>query len=230
MPQARRKLVGELAALGPFFAAGLHRFGETPAAPWRSVRDLADDPNVLDDRVTRVRSALAGGGPPDRVSLRVAASVAQLGLVARLIAPAVASGALQLAMAPDDSWWQDQLGGPFPLSISLHESGRIDPLVGVIESITIATASAYGVPLRTVWGNVASAANSAAQMVARNRPELACRARDVADAILADPRVEGGHLTSGPSFRRTSCCLIYLLDREARSLCGDCVLQPAAAG
>jgi hypothetical protein len=222
--------VDELAALGPFFAAGLHGYGETPAAPWRSVRDLTDDPNVLDGRVTRVRSALARGGLPDSVALRVAASVAQLGLVARLIAPAVATGALQTAMAPDDSWWQDQLGGPFPLSISLHEISRIDPLVGVVESITAATASAYSVPLRTVWGNIASATNGAAQMIARNRPDLASRACDVADAILADPRVEGGRLRSRSSFRRTSCCLIYQLDREARSLCGDCVLQPAATG
>jgi hypothetical protein len=120
--------------------------------------------------------------------------------------------------------------GPLPLSISLHEISRIDPLVGVVESIMAATASAYSVPLRTVWGNIASATNSAAQMIAHNRPDLACRACDVADAILADPRVEGGRLRSGSSFRRTSCCLIYQLDREARSFWGVWVLQPAATG
>lgn len=192
---------------------------------------LVDDPRVLEDRVTRVRAALAHGRSPDSVELRVAASVTQLGLVARLIAPTIATAALQVtrtAIVPNDFWWQDQLGGPFPLSIALSEHHSVDPVVGVIESITTATAVEYGVPSRTVWGNIASAAASAAQMITRSRPDCGPRAREVADAILADPRIEGGALHCGPAFQRTSCCLIYRLNTATSPVCGDCVLHRPA--
>lgn len=188
---------------------------------------------MLGQRVARVRAALAQGRSPDSVELRVAASVAQLGLVARLIAPMIAMAVLNPrrgAVAPDDFWWQDQLGGPFPLSIavlSMAPRGHppAGPIPGVIESITAATTTGYGVPSRTAWGNIASAANSAAQMITRSRPDLGPNAREVADVLLADPRVEGGSLQSGPSFRRTSCCLIYRLDNATSPVCGDCVLH-----
>jgi FhuF 2Fe-2S C-terminal domain len=193
------------------------------------VHDLVDDPRVLEERVTRVRAALVRGRSPDSVELRVAASVTQLGLVARLIAPTIATAVLEVtraaAVVPNDCWWQDQLGGPFPLSIALREDHSVDPIGGVIESITTATAMGYGVPSQTVWGNIASAINSTAQMIARSRPDSGPRAREVADVILADPRIEGGCLQSGPSFRRTSCCLIYRLNNATSPVCGDCVLH-----
>ncbi|MDT7764033.1 MAG: hypothetical protein QOC63_3453 [Mycobacterium sp.] len=189
-----------------------------------------DDPGVLDGRVTRVRAALARGRSPDSVELRVAASVTQLGVVARLIAPTIATAALtswRAAIVPDDCWWQDQLGGPFPLSIAPREDDQpVDPLAGVIESITTLTVAKYGVPARTAWGNVASAANSAAQMIGRSQPDSGLHARNIADAILADARIqEGGAARSGPAFLRASCCLIYRLDDESSAVCGDCVLH-----
>jgi FhuF 2Fe-2S C-terminal domain len=192
--------------------------------PWRPVSEFAEGPDVLALRVTRVRSALARGGAPDGVDLRVAASVAQLGLVARLLAPAIALHTGDLTMEVESCWWQDELGGPFPLSIALRPGRRFDPVSGVIELLTAATISGYGVPPRTAWGNIASAANSAAQMIARGRPDLADQARTAADVILRDPRVEGGRLRSSPSFRRHSCCLIYQLSGDTSTVCGDCVL------
>jgi ferric iron reductase protein FhuF len=45
-----------------------------------------------------------------------------------------------------------------------------------------------------------------------------------ADAILADPRVDGGELRSGEDFRRKSCCLLYRLTGDRVAVCGDCVL------
>jgi hypothetical protein len=184
---------------------------------------------VLDGRVTRVQAALAHGRSADTIELRVAASVTQLGLVARLIAPTIATATLtswRAAIVPDDCWWQDQIGGPFPLSIALREDDQpVDPIAGVIESITTITVARYGVPARTAWGNVASAANSAAQMIGRSRPDSGLRARNAADAILADARIEGGALHSGPAFLRSSCCLIYRIDDETSAVCGDCVLH-----
>jgi FhuF 2Fe-2S C-terminal domain len=188
-----------------------------------------DAPGVLAGRVTRVRAALARGRSPDSVELRVAASITQLGVVARLIAPTIATAALtsgRATIVPDDCWWQDQLGGPFPLSIALREDDEpVDSIAGVIESITTITVAKYCVPARTAWGNVASAANSAAQMIGRSRPDSGPRAHNAADAILADARIEGGALHSGPAFLRSSCCLIYRLDNETSAVCGDCVLH-----
>jgi hypothetical protein len=85
--------------------------------------ELTDDSGVLDARVAAVRQALAAGGGqrPEAVELRVAASVAHLGLVARIISPYLALAALEgwvperLALA--DLRWQPALGGPYPLSL-----------------------------------------------------------------------------------------------------------------
>ena len=212
--------------LGTFFAADVHRGGDAPADPWRPVRELVDVPQTLDDRVSRVRKALARNGSPESVELRVAASVTQLGLVARLVAPTIAIAALEIGHPdPNNWWWQDELGGPFPLSMALsgqRGGGYVD---GVVASLTTAIATNFGVPARTVWGNLASATNGAVQMIARTRPDLGPRASVVADVILADPRVEGGNLRAGPSFRRTSCCLIYRLEPANSPVCGDCVLH-----
>lgn len=225
---------GELAALGPFFAVSTHDPGAAVRPPWRPLRELIDRPDRLDARIESVRAALAGnaGRPADDLDRRVAVSVAQLGLVARLLAPTIAVAALGFAVGtgPDDLWWQDELGGPFPLSVS---GGSRDGLVAggappgggsAVELLTAAIVDRYPIAPRVVWGNVASAANSAARLVAAARPELASAARDAADAVLADPRVEDGRLRAGPSFRRRSCCLIYRLSDTPGAVCGDCVL------
>lgn len=230
------RLMNELAALGPFFAVDRHDRGERPAAPWRAMADLAEPGAALSDRVDRVRAALAAGARRDplEVDPRVAVSVAHLGLVARLIAPAIGAAALgrgQVPVVADRLWWQDELGGPFPLSVALGEpeSETIQPGTGwlsgsAVEGITIACRRAFAVSGRVLWGNVASAANSAAAMIGRSRPDLAPAARAAADAVLADVRVEGGRMRAGDGFRRRSCCLIYRLADSSAAVCGDCVL------
>lgn len=170
-----------------------------------------------------VRTALArnAGRPVDDIASRVAASVAHLGLVARLLAPAIAAAALgHRATAPADVRWQDRLGGSFPLSMPANAL-RADP---VVDQLTTAMANRFPVPPRVLWGNVASAANSAARLITPARPGLAAAAHDAANTILADPRVEDGCSRAGPSFRRRSCCLIYRLSGSREAVCGDCVL------
>ncbi|MFE2375271.1 (2Fe-2S)-binding protein [Streptomyces sp. NPDC059398] len=64
--------------------------------------------------------AAAGGQPPEAVETRVAASVAHLGLAARLVSPALAAAVLYgLVPAPGlaDLRWQPVTGGPVPLSL-----------------------------------------------------------------------------------------------------------------
>ncbi|OBJ46909.1 hypothetical protein A5630_10655 [Mycolicibacterium mucogenicum] len=205
-----------LAGFGPFFAVVRHQVSPTP--PWRPMSELIDDPDALTARVHKVRSALMGNGEPE---IRVAASVAHLGLVARLIAPMIGTAALgePVSWSLADLAWQDQLGGPFPLSVSTESTGGPP----AVEALTNAFGR-FGVSPKVLWGNVGSAANSAAQQIGRARPDLGQQARQAADVVLADPRVDGGVLRSGPDFRRSSCCLIYQLAGDRAACCGDCVL------
>ncbi|MDH6243679.1 (2Fe-2S)-binding protein [Mycobacterium sp. OTB74] len=221
MPFAREWEV--LGSFGPFFSVAVH--DDSPESPWRPMTELLQQPVVLEARVGRVRAALAASGrrQPVEIDARVAASVAHLGLVARVISPMIGSAALghSVTWALTDLAWQDELGGPYPLSVRLAPEASGPPAV---EAITEAFGR-FGVSPKVLWGNVGSAANSAAQQVARVRPELRTAAQTAADTMLADPRIDGGVLRSGPYFRRTSCCLIYRLADDRAACCGDCVLN-----
>ena len=81
----------------------------------------------------------------------------------------------------------------------------------VITPITVATAALAPLSSRVLWGNVASAVNGAARQVAAARPELATAAWAAAASFFRDPRLSTEPGPPGPSFRRSSCCLIYRL-------------------
>ena len=98
------------------------------------------DPAGLRERVGLVRGALAAraGCAPSGIELRVAASVTQLGLVARIIAPALAAQTTghPLDLRLSGLWWQDTAGGPVPLSVpepaaAAAERSGPDPLAGL---------------------------------------------------------------------------------------------------
>lgn len=222
-----------LAGLGAFVTAELHPGDAEPSAPWRPLATFIDDPTVLAARVEAVRSALAQRAGGAVVEQRVAASVAHLGIVARVVAVEIALDALGVGsgrLSGGDVWWQDVLGGPVPLSI--REPVRIRgtaagslPLPGsAAEALTEAVIHQCQVSQHVAWGNVASAANSASRIIGGVRPGLAAAALAAADRYLADPRVEGGQLRAGPEFRRRSCCLIYRVAGSREAVCGDCVL------
>ncbi len=223
-----------LASFGPFFAVGAHRPGTGASAPWRPLRELTEPTGPLRARVEAVRAALAisSGRPAEAIEPRVAASVTQLGLVARLLAPAVAAAASGrgLDMRLGELWWQDTLGGPVPLSVPATV-GASPPLVTLLEEViaplTAATSSLVSLSPRVLWGNVASAANTAAAQVAAQRPDLGGPAWAEAATVFASARLSGERQRPGPAFRRSSCCLIYRAAADGpRSLCGDCVLRP----
>jgi hypothetical protein len=227
-----RQSLGEF---GPFFAVDSHPAGTPPAAPWHPIRRLIDGSGALADRIGAVRAALAAGAgrPTGSVEPRVAASVAHLGLVARLLSPVVALAVRQhrlLDLDPDDTWWQPTLGGPFPLSVPDNNAaalpvaglaaavaGRV--LDGPIRELTGATA-ALSVSTRILWGNVASALNGT---VTAMPPQWTPRGRRLVAGLLGLPPLRGTASTApGGGFRRRSCCLIY---RVGSGLCGDCVLR-----
>jgi hypothetical protein len=250
-PRDPAAALAEAAGWGPFFAVATHAPGAGPAAPWRPLREVADDPGVLRDRVARVRTFLAAGNgrDPADVPVRTAASVTHLGLTARLVSPALAVAVLTGATLDlTDAWWQPELGGAFPLSLTGRTVPPADrpgaPAASTAGSVAgTVTASVLDGPVRglveaglrfsvsgrVLWGNVASAVNGAAAMIGRARPGLAAPAADLVTRLLAAPPLRGtGDRTDGV-FRRRSCCLIYQAAPPGapRQLCGDCVLARA---
>jgi len=249
-----------LAALGPFFAVAAHpppvRPDAAPPAPWRVFGELTADPALLRDRVDRVRAHLASAGrqPVAAVELRVAASVAQLGLTARLLSPALALAALDGArpcLDPGALRWQPELGGAFPLSLPLADlapgpdpapapgvpAGTADPagtveawadalLAGPVRELVRAVAR-LSVAEQILWGNVASAVDAAARVAGAALPARAARLRATADLLLDHPLLRAAHTADAGTgrFRRRNCCLIYrAAPGRAGGLCGDCVL------
>src|SRR6266566_3645625 len=177
------------------------------------------------------RLAAAAGCPAASVEFRVAASIAQLGLCARLLSPALGAAAAGRTLPVDvgQARWVPALGGPFRLSLAedavaagAGPAGIAALLAGPIAQIVRAVEAMAVSPL-VLWGNVASAVNGAATMIAAARPDLAGPAADTAAAMLASPALTGtyqGRPLRG--FRRRNCCLIYRLSPERPAYCGDC--------
>jgi hypothetical protein len=219
---------------GPFFAVSAHQADTPPGAPWRPVSELTGAPAALAARIAAVRAALAarGGLPVDQVEPRIAASAVHLGLVARLVAPALGAAVLShpLDLRPAGLWWRVEAGGPLPLSVPLNAGpvGEWDQTLidHAVAPLTAQVTQLVPVSPRVLWGNVASAVNAAAAGVARQRPDLAGGAYQAAARLLASPWLRGEPHPAGPGFRRASCCLFYrLVTGPPTAICGDCVLS-----
>jgi hypothetical protein len=234
-PAAGARLLADLAALGPYFAVDVHRPGSPVRQPWQPLGEQTSSPGAMARRIGEVRERLAAaaGCPAAAVEFRVAASIAQLGLCARLLSPALGAAAAGRALSVEvaQARWVPALGGPFRLSLA-EEAMAAGPgaaataalLAGPVTQIVRAV-EAMAVSPRVLWGNVASAVNGAATMIAAARPELAGRAAEAAAALLGYPDLAGtyqGRPLEG--FRRRNCCLIYRLSPERPAYCGDCVL------
>ncbi|WP_328686957.1 (2Fe-2S)-binding protein [Streptomyces caniferus] len=114
----------KVAALGPFAAFETHPADSELVLPWRALSEVTREGNgILRERITAVRGALAarGGRPAEAVEERVAASVAHLGLVARVLSPMLGLAALHALPARppglDELRWHSGLGGAFALSL-----------------------------------------------------------------------------------------------------------------
>ncbi len=194
-------------------------------------RVYAGDHAPLEDRVRRVAERLRA---PE---YRVAASVAQLGLAARLWSVALGSGGAVRGVVPDirpdtlhwdparttpdDLWWSGDRVRP----------GTAEHLREVVQHGHSRPAGRCpargrrGLP-RLLWGNAGSALGGAVRELTRwahrhGRPEAARRAAWLAAALLDDPDLAG--TLQGPALRRRSCCLYYRC--PGGGLCGDCVFD-----
>lgn len=221
------------AGLGAFFATA-------PAAGpgWTSWDELTE-PAVLARHLTDVGRALSaprGGVVPEAP---VVASTAHLGLVARLVAPALGAALVSgtLPVAPPASVHLRLPGAnPLPLAldqpaaVAVDRPGELAPafaehwLASATAPLGAAVQAASGVSPQVLDGNVVSAVAGALRMAAGARPELTGRAAAVlGDLLRTGPLAGLGDLRQDGSFVRRSCCLFYRL--PGAGTCGDCVLR-----
>ncbi|MGW8971243.1 (2Fe-2S)-binding protein [Streptomyces platensis] len=251
-----------LAALGPFCAFETHPEGSELSSPWRKLSELTQEGNsVLRERVASVRASLAAnyGRPPEAIEQRVAASVAHLGLMARVISPALGLATLHgLPSRPltlGDLRWGSSLSGAFRLSLPReavtpaaaggvqHEQGpgsgtrpvsalAEDLLAGPVHDLVAAFAP-FSVSRHILWGNVASAVNGTVTGITAAAPSLARPAHAAALTFLQHPQLRNTHTLNphNARFTRRSCCLIYrAAPGGTGALCGDCVLLHGRGG
>lgn len=227
------------AQVGTFFV--LDRW--TADAGWRPLRELAERPDVLVERVAAARRLLAGRSrvPVDQIEERAAASIVFLGLAARLVSPAFACAALA-DQVPDLSierlWWKPVEGGPWPMARSAGEP--LDPaapvaenladeldariLAAVVAPVLGSFATTFSLSSQVLWGNVASSLAGAQTMLAAAHPDRAAAGRSLLGRLLerGTLRATGDLDVAGTPFRRRSCCLFYRM--PGAGICGDCVL------
>ncbi|MET9951857.1 IucA/IucC family C-terminal-domain containing protein [Streptomyces sp. NPDC006339] len=189
----------------------------------------ADDA-PLTARVDRVAARL---GAPER---RVGASVAHLGLAARLWSTALGPAALHgrfpdltpatlhwdgALTSPDDLWWSGTGTRPATvaeLRAAVHEAHLVP--------LHAAFARDGRISPRLLWGNAGSALAGALRELVRwarahDRPEAAERAAALVHGLFDHPDL--ARTVRGPALRRTSCCLYYRC--PTGGLCGDCVFD-----
>ncbi|MEV5311066.1 (2Fe-2S)-binding protein [Streptomyces sp. NPDC052610] len=193
-------------------------------------------PDPLGFRVRKVAEALGAREP------RVAASVAHLGLAARLWSVALGCAALY-GRAPDLDprllRWDPDAVTPYDLRLTDVRPRRPRPADAdtVADALADAVQSAHLEPLAAALraryriapgllrGNAASALAGAARTLdgwsrEHGRTDVADRARALTADLFTHPLLAGTGTLSGTAFRRRSCCLYYRL--PGAGVCGDC--------
>ncbi|GHG93874.1 (2Fe-2S)-binding protein [Streptomyces rubradiris] len=225
-----------LRPLGGFFVLRTLPGPPGAAGPWR-LPALADGyarvpPSGRDPvaaRVAVVGERLRTAEP------RVAASLAQQGLAARLWSAALGCAVLYGrlpdldprllrwdvdATAPDDLWLTEvrALPGDAATLAATVLHGHLEPLTAVLRA-------RYGVAAGLLWGNAGSALAATARELGRwarahGRADVAARTRALTGELFAHPLLDATGVRTGASFRRRSCCLYYRV--PGGGLCGDC--------
>lgn len=229
-----RSALSVAAGLGPFFDVD-----DAPRPGWVSWADVVDRPEPLARRVAEVGALLASGPGAPHVPARIAASIVQLGLVARLLSPvlgaALAAGVLPAV--PADRVHLDLTGtNPVPMAFTAPSAvpvGGASEVAAALDRewvgllvgpLNAAVARRYRLSPQVLEGNLASAVAGALRVAATARPDLAGAGAAVLDHLLAEGSLAGrGHHRSDGAFLRRSCCLLYRL--PGAGTCGDCVLR-----
>ncbi|MEU5039975.1 (2Fe-2S)-binding protein [Streptomyces griseorubiginosus] len=182
--------------------------------------------NSLTFRIQKVADALDAPEP------RIAASIAHLGLAARLWSVALGCAAVYGRipdLSPRRLHWDPDGSAPDDLWLAPREPGESLPgdartladvvLHGHLEPLAAALRTAYRPAGGLLWGNAASALVGAVRQLGPH----GAGARALAAELLAHPLLEG---TLDPrTLRRRSCCLYYRL--PGGGVCGDCCFTRA---
>jgi hypothetical protein len=220
-------------ALGPFFQ--VDRETCSGATTWA---DLTGDTDVLGRRVAEVRAVLGAGPGAPVVEPPVAASLTQLGLVARLVSPLLGAWLVTglLPVAPAEQVYLRPSGSnPIPIcfdgaaGVAISQAGELAGelaaswLRPVVDPLSDAVRRSFSLSRRVLEGNVVSAVAGALRMASAARPEVARRAEAILDALLAGGPLAGtGRRLPDGTFVRRSCCLFYRL--PGAGTCLDCIL------
>ncbi|OIK29268.1 (2Fe-2S)-binding protein [Streptomyces malaysiense] len=235
----------ELAALrppGPFFALRTVPCGDPAGLPALARAYAPDGPgDPLTARVDIVARRLRTPEP------RVAASLAQQGLAARLWSVALGCAVLYgrlpdlrpsllrwdvEASAPDDLWLTEVRRGPGDAAGTAAALADT-VLLGHLEPLGKTLRDHYGVAAGLLWGNAGSALAGAARELerwsrAQGRTGTAARTRALTGELFGHPLLRDTGTRTGTAFRRRSCCLYYRV--PGGGVCGDCCFpRPPAA-
>ncbi|MEB8338285.1 (2Fe-2S)-binding protein [Streptomyces endophyticus] len=162
---------------------------------------------------------------------RIGASIAHLGLAARLWSPVLAC-ALVHGIVPTMStveWSGEGSALHLPRPEGRHASrlpSLADAVFAEVDGVLAAVESGLTVKVapRLLAGNSASALVGSAAQLLRSRPDLRTDVRHVTQELLETGRLRGTGRITGPdlAFRRRSCCLFYRAPGGGK--CGDCCL------
>ncbi|GEC02842.1 hypothetical protein SSP24_04970 [Streptomyces spinoverrucosus] len=227
--------LGALRLLGGFFV--LRTVVGTAPAPAKPLPTLAqayegtaeDDGDPMTFRVQKVATALQA---PE---VRIAASVAHLGLAARLWSATLGCAALYGrtpdldprlvrwdadGRAPDDLWLMEvrPLPGDAATLVDVVLHGHLEPLAATLRA-------RYRLAEGLLWGNAGSALAGAGRELdrwarANGRTDTADRACALTAELFTHPLLRETGTLTGTSFRRRSCCLYYRV--PGGGVCGDC--------
>ncbi|MFI6080113.1 (2Fe-2S)-binding protein [Streptomyces sp. NPDC051217] len=239
----------EVGSVGGFFALRTEAVGEPAERPAEGgahggayipfAQIYAGDIAPLSARVDTIAQKL---GAPER---RVAASVAQLGLAARLWSVALGSAALHgevpdldpgrlcwapLRSSPDDLRLPEPRAFPTAEGTATALAAAVREVVqfGHLVPLAAALRADGSVSPRLLWGNAGSALAGAARELRvwsgrAGRSEVGERAAAIAAALFTHPDLRTTGVSRDGSFRRRSCCLYYRC--PSGGLCGDCVFD-----
>ncbi|MEU6405239.1 (2Fe-2S)-binding protein [Streptomyces sp. NPDC046985] len=192
----------------------------------------ASDPLTV--RVGRVAEGVRACEP------RVAASIAQQGLAARLWSAALGCAVLYGRVPDLDARllrWDPAGSAPGELWLTEVRALPADPgtiadlvLRGHVEPLAAALHARHRLAPALARGNAASALAGTARQLVRwarenGRPRVAAHARELTLRLLADPALAGTGAFGGAGFRRRSCCLYYRV--PGGGVCGDCCFTRA---
>ncbi|WEO93985.1 (2Fe-2S)-binding protein [Streptomyces sp. FXJ1.172] len=224
-----------LRPLGGFFVlrTAMAAAGPVPAAlPTlaQSYATAAADAHgdALASRVALVAERLRAPEP------RVAASIAQQALAARLWSVSLGCAALYGRLPDLDPRllrWDVRASAPGDLLLTEvrplpgHPDLVSGVLYGHLAPLGEGLRARYGVAAGLLWGNAGSALAGAARELdrwarAHGRGDVAERARSLTDELFAHPLLRSTGTRTGAAFRRRSCCLYYRV--PGGGLCGDC--------